>query len=121
MKPENKDMTTAVDPVCGMEVDERTALSGEKDGKTWYFCSPGCREKFLGSESNIQDPRFRLCLCVERSSLHLFTSSPLQDGCLGNTSKNHPTDRSHSDHKSHEDSRLLSSHHAADHQHVGKR
>ncbi len=38
------------DPVCGMEVDETTALSAEKDGQTYYFCSPGCRDKFLGVE-----------------------------------------------------------------------
>ncbi len=31
-----------------MTVDEATALSGEKDGKTWYFCHEGCRRKFLG-------------------------------------------------------------------------
>ncbi|MDF1525263.1 MAG: heavy metal translocating P-type ATPase [bacterium] len=40
----------AIDPVCNMEVDEKTGLSGEKDGKTFYFCSPGCKEKFLGTE-----------------------------------------------------------------------
>jgi len=36
------------DPICGMTVDEETALSGEKDGKTWYFCHDSCRRKFLG-------------------------------------------------------------------------
>jgi YHS domain-containing protein len=40
----------AIDPVCNMEVDEKTGLSGEKDGKTYYFCSPGCKEKFLNTE-----------------------------------------------------------------------
>jgi Cu+-exporting ATPase len=39
-------MTT--DPICGMTVDEATALSGEKDGKVWYFCHDSCRRKFLG-------------------------------------------------------------------------
>ena len=37
----------ATDPICGMEVDEKTALSAEYEGKTYYFCSPGCREQFL--------------------------------------------------------------------------
>ncbi|HEY87113.1 MAG TPA: YHS domain-containing protein, partial [Dehalococcoidia bacterium] len=37
----------AIDPICGMEVDEKTALSAEHEGQTYYFCSPGCREKFL--------------------------------------------------------------------------
>lgn len=42
----------AIDPICGMTVDEATARSGERDGKTVYFCSEHCRQKFLGSESN---------------------------------------------------------------------
>lgn len=36
-----------IDPICGMSVDPRTALSGQKDGKTWYFCCAHCRDKFL--------------------------------------------------------------------------
>ncbi len=48
----------AKDPVCNMEVDESTALSGVKDGETYYFCSPGCKDEFLGSGSKTetQDP-----------------------------------------------------------------
>ncbi len=35
-----------------MEVDERTALSAERDSKTEFFCSEHCRQKFLsGKES----------------------------------------------------------------------
>jgi Cu+-exporting ATPase len=30
-----------------MTVDEGTALRAERDGKTFYFCSDHCREKFL--------------------------------------------------------------------------
>lgn len=41
----------AKDPVCGMEVDERDALSAERDGQTYYFCSADCRNKFLGEKS----------------------------------------------------------------------
>ena len=41
----------AIDPICGMTVDEATARSGERDGKTFYFCSEHCRQKFLGSEA----------------------------------------------------------------------
>jgi Cu+-exporting ATPase len=37
----------AIDPICGMEVDEKTALSAEYEGQTYYFCSPGCRDQFL--------------------------------------------------------------------------
>jgi xanthine dehydrogenase accessory factor len=39
---------TAVDPVCGMEVDIATARwTAEKDGQTYYFCAPACRRAFL--------------------------------------------------------------------------
>lgn len=37
----------AVDLVCGMEVDEQTAKwTSEYQGKTYYFCSPGCKSSF---------------------------------------------------------------------------
>ncbi len=35
------------DPICGMTVDETTALRATRDGTTAYFCSEHCREKFL--------------------------------------------------------------------------
>jgi P-type Cu+ transporter len=38
----------AIDPVCGMSVDEATALRGERDGQTYFFCCDGCRSQFLG-------------------------------------------------------------------------
>lgn len=37
----------AKDPSCGMSVDTATALHSERDGKTYYFCSEPCQEKFL--------------------------------------------------------------------------
>jgi YHS domain-containing protein len=39
--------TVSKDPVCGMIVDEATALHAERDGKTVFFCSDHCRQKFL--------------------------------------------------------------------------
>ena len=37
----------AIDPVCGMEVDARTAAGqSEYRGQTYYFCSPGCKRAF---------------------------------------------------------------------------
>lgn len=44
------DNPMAIDPICGMEVDEKTALRVEHEGKTYYFCSPGCRDKFLAQK-----------------------------------------------------------------------
>ena len=38
---------TAVDPVCGMEVDTTTAeWKTEYKGQTYYFCAPGCKRSF---------------------------------------------------------------------------
>lgn len=35
------------DPVCGMTVDPaRAAARHERDGRTYYFCSPHCLEEF---------------------------------------------------------------------------
>ena len=37
----------ARDPVCGMNVDEKTAAGkSEYAGKTYYFCSLGCKKAF---------------------------------------------------------------------------
>jgi Cu+-exporting ATPase len=37
----------AIDPVCGMEVDEqKTRDRATHEGKTYYFCSQDCREEF---------------------------------------------------------------------------
>ncbi len=39
---------TAKDPVCGMSVDPETAAhKAEHEGDAYYFCSAGCREKFV--------------------------------------------------------------------------
>jgi len=37
----------AIDPVCKMVVDEKTAkLKSDYKGKTYYFCAPGCKKAF---------------------------------------------------------------------------
>jgi Cu+-exporting ATPase len=47
----------AIDPICGMTVDERSALSAERDGKTHYFCSEHCRKKFVEGSARSHAPR----------------------------------------------------------------
>lgn len=40
-------MKMAKDPVCGMNVDERsTGLKTSYKGKTYYFCYPECKTAF---------------------------------------------------------------------------
>jgi alkyl hydroperoxide reductase subunit F len=44
------------DPICNMDIDENKAFTGECDGKVYYFCSEGCRDKFL-KEKTCKVPR----------------------------------------------------------------
>ncbi len=35
------------DPVCGMQIDPKTAAGkSEYQGQTYYFCSVGCKKSF---------------------------------------------------------------------------
>ena len=56
----------AIDPVCSVEMEIATAYwNTEYQGKTYYFCSPGCKrsfekapEKYLGKpDENIAEAR----------------------------------------------------------------
>ena len=45
------------DPVCGMMVDPHTTQhKAEHAGRPYYFCSAGCREKFLAEPTRYLDP-----------------------------------------------------------------
>ncbi len=47
----------AKDPVCGMSVDPATAKhKAEHAGGTYYFCSAGCREKFVADPAQFLAP-----------------------------------------------------------------
>ncbi len=38
---------TAIDPVCHMTVEKETArATSEYEGETYYFCAPGCKQRF---------------------------------------------------------------------------
>lgn len=42
------------DPVCGMNVDEKTAkLKSDFTGKTYYFCAPSCKATFDKTRQNM--------------------------------------------------------------------
>ena len=43
----SKSMTK--DPICGMSVDEATALHADRDGRTFYFCGDHCKQAFLST------------------------------------------------------------------------
>jgi YHS domain-containing protein len=44
---EKESNSLRTDPVCRMQVEEEEAVTTECDGITYYFCSEGCRDKFL--------------------------------------------------------------------------
>ena len=45
------------DPVCGMMVDPHTTQhKAEHAGRPYYFCSAGCRAKFLADQERYLDP-----------------------------------------------------------------
>jgi Cu+-exporting ATPase len=56
--------TKVTDPVCGMQFPvERAAGKFAHEGQTYYFCNPGCLEKFrsdplrfIASEKTVKDP-----------------------------------------------------------------
>ncbi len=47
--PAPAEAALAIDVVCGMEVDPETPLRAEHQGTMYYFCSTGCRSRFLES------------------------------------------------------------------------
>ncbi len=50
----------AIDPVCGMEVDPASARhSSEYQGKTYYFCAPGCKRAFDAEPQTYLDPNYK--------------------------------------------------------------
>jgi YHS domain-containing protein len=42
----------ATDPVCGMKVDRSKALTAERNGRTYYFCSEHCLHQFEAQQTS---------------------------------------------------------------------
>lgn len=52
------DAKTAIDPVCGMSVDPATTAHRAKQEQTdYFFCSAGCRTKFIASPQTYLGPK----------------------------------------------------------------
>ena len=53
-------MSTAIDPVCGMEVEiEGAELAFEYDDTTYYFCGRGCLLDFKDDPERYLAPDYR--------------------------------------------------------------
>lgn len=50
-------MAKHIDPVCKMDVDEENPPGGkaEYEGKTYYFCAPGCKVMFQRDPEKYKD------------------------------------------------------------------
>jgi putative ABC transport system ATP-binding protein len=57
---EFKEMVSmATDPVCGMAVEQETAINIEWEGKLFYFCAKGCRDEFASHPEQFTDEEIR--------------------------------------------------------------
>ena len=47
---------SATDPVCGMTVDPAGAIGTTLEGRNYYFCAPGCLQRFEADPKAFLDP-----------------------------------------------------------------
>ncbi len=53
-------MAIVKDPVCGMDVDtEKSQLSLEHEGQTYWFCGKGCLLEFKDDPAMYLDPNYK--------------------------------------------------------------
>jgi Cu+-exporting ATPase len=51
-------ITTHTDPVCGMSVSaDEAEATAQHAGETYYFCSIGCRDKFVAAPTRWLQPK----------------------------------------------------------------
>lgn len=61
----------AIDPICGMTVDEKTAAGkSEYKGKTYYFCNVKCKEKFDSNPDEYVDEEGNIKKTQTKMSAH---------------------------------------------------
>ncbi len=66
----------AIDPVCGMTVDEKTApATAVHNGTTYYFCAPGCKRTFEKDPETVLKGRSR---GMGHAPVQMVTMTPLR-------------------------------------------
>src|SRR5690348_5071241 len=84
--PGNGPADVAIDPVCGMKVDTKSAkYTLVHEGHTIYFCSKSCKERFSANPSafdskrtaNSSAPAHSCCETHEKRS-----AAPVQPGAI---------------------------------------
>jgi Cu+-exporting ATPase len=58
------DEYAAIDPVCGMKVDKRKAISRQIGGRKYYFCTESCAKTFENPEKELQDMKKRVSVAI---------------------------------------------------------
>lgn len=61
------------DPVCGMQVQEESALRLTQGGKDYFFCSHHCKDKFIKQEDT-REPFFKNKLFIVLSCAFIITA-----------------------------------------------
>ncbi len=92
------------DPICGMTVDEATALHAERDGQSHYFCSEHCRAKFLAQAAPTKADSD---CCGGKSDQHNHAEHEHHHGandhsCCGGKTKTDAHSHAHHDHSQHD-------------------
>ena len=54
----------AIDPICGMEVDEEHAIKRVIGGRTYYFCMESCALRFADPEQELKSMKRRVAVAV---------------------------------------------------------
>ena len=54
----------AKDPICGMVVRKAGALTSQRRGRTYYFCSPDCKRTFEDPERELKSMRTRVTIAL---------------------------------------------------------
>jgi Cu+-exporting ATPase len=64
-KEENiSEMYIAIDPICGMKVDKRKAITRVIGGRSYYFCMESCAKTFEDPEKELQDMKKRVSIAI---------------------------------------------------------
>lgn len=54
----------AKDPICGMIVDKSTALTSQRGGRSYFFCSASCQRTFESPETELKSMRTRVTIAL---------------------------------------------------------
>jgi P-type Cu+ transporter len=81
---------TAIDPICGMSVDPRTAAgTSERGGQTYYFCSLGCKARFDAGEQTAADRRAQSCCGAGAGEMVQLSTPAHKPGSIAPTPGSH--------------------------------